>query len=50
MTRRVSGYLPLRTRHIQSNTILVDGVEPNHDSAAMAAQLKAARWVADDSS
>ena len=37
--------LPLRTRHIAWDTILVDGVEANHDSADMAAQLRAAGWL-----
>jgi uncharacterized protein (DUF1330 family) len=37
--------LPLRTRHIASDTILVDGVEADHDSADMAAQLRAAGWL-----
>ena len=37
--------LPLRTRHIESDTILVEGVEPDHDSANMAAELRAAGWV-----
>jgi hypothetical protein len=32
--------LPLRTRHIASDSILVDGVEANRDSADMAAQLR----------
>ena len=36
--------LPLRTRHIASDTILVDGVQANHNSADMAAQLRAAGW------
>jgi uncharacterized protein (DUF1330 family) len=33
--------LPLRTRHIAGDTILVEGVEPGHDSARMAAELRA---------
>jgi uncharacterized protein (DUF1330 family) len=37
--------LPLRTRHIAGDTILVEGVEPGHDSARMAAQLRAANWL-----
>jgi uncharacterized protein (DUF1330 family) len=36
--------LPFRTRHIEANTVLVEGVEPDHDSAEMAAQLRAAGW------
>lgn len=35
--------LPLRTRHIAGDTILVEGVEPDHDSARMAAELRA-KW------
>ena len=37
--------LPLRTDHIVSKTILVEGVEPGHDSAKMAADLRNANWV-----
>jgi uncharacterized protein (DUF1330 family) len=37
--------LPLRTDHIRGDTILVEGVEPNHDSARMAADLRKANWV-----
>jgi Domain of unknown function (DUF1330) len=37
--------LPLRTDHIRSDTILVEGVEPGHDSARMADELRAANWV-----
>ena len=37
--------LPLRTRHTESDTILIEGVEPDHDSATMAAELRAAGWV-----
>jgi uncharacterized protein (DUF1330 family) len=37
--------LRLRTRHIASDTILVEGVEPGHDSAKMAADLRAANWL-----
>jgi len=37
--------LPLRTRHSESDTMLVEGVEPDHDSARMAAGLRAAGWV-----
>ena len=37
--------LPLRTRHIVADTILVDGVEPGHDSAEMAGELRAAGWL-----
>jgi uncharacterized protein (DUF1330 family) len=32
--------LPLRTRHIMSDTILADGVGPGHDSAKIAAALR----------
>jgi uncharacterized protein (DUF1330 family) len=32
--------LPLRTRHITSDVVLVEGVEPNHDSAKMATELR----------
>src|SRR5262245_16294966 len=32
--------LPLRTNHIASDTILVEGVEADHDSATMAAELR----------
>jgi uncharacterized protein (DUF1330 family) len=34
--------LPLRTRHIEADTVLVEGVESNHDSAQMAVQLRTA--------
>src|SRR6266571_3438445 len=34
--------LPLRARHIDGDVILVEGVEPGHDSAKMAAELRAA--------
>jgi uncharacterized protein (DUF1330 family) len=34
--------LPLRTRHIEGDVILVEGVEPDHDSARMAAELRPA--------
>ena len=34
--------LPLRTRHIEADVILVEGVEPGHDSAKMAAELRRA--------
>jgi len=37
--------LPLRTRHIKGDVILVEGVEPSHDSAKMAAELRAANWM-----
>lgn len=37
--------LPLRTDHIASDTILVEGVEPGHDSARMAAELRNATWA-----
>jgi uncharacterized protein (DUF1330 family) len=33
--------LPLRTDHIEASVILVDGVGPDHDSAALAARLRA---------
>ena len=33
--------LPLRTRHIEGDALLVEGVEPDHDSAQLAAQLRA---------
>ncbi len=32
--------LPLRTRHIEGDALLVQGVEPDHDSARMAARLR----------
>ncbi|MFC0508982.1 DUF1330 domain-containing protein [Micromonospora costi] len=31
---------PLRTRHLAGDVILVDGVEPAHDSSRMAARLR----------
>ncbi len=34
--------LPLRTNHIRSDVIIVDGVEPGHNSAEMAARLRQA--------
>jgi uncharacterized protein (DUF1330 family) len=37
--------LPLRTRHIEGDLILVQGVEPGHDSAKMAAELRAANGL-----
>ena len=37
--------LPLRTRHIEGDTLLVEGVEPDHDSARMAAHLRALEGV-----
>ena len=37
--------LPLRTNHILGDAILVEGVEPGHDSAQMASDLRAANWV-----
>jgi uncharacterized protein (DUF1330 family) len=37
----------LRTRHIASDTILVEGVGPCHDSAKLAAALKASDWLAE---
>jgi uncharacterized protein (DUF1330 family) len=36
--------LRLRTSHIASDAILVEGVEPGHNSAKMAAELRAANW------
>jgi uncharacterized protein (DUF1330 family) len=36
--------LPLRTRHAESDTLLVEGVGPGHDSGAMAAQMRASGW------
>ena len=33
--------LPLRTRHIEGEAVLVEGVRPDHDSAQMAARLRA---------
>jgi uncharacterized protein (DUF1330 family) len=36
---------PLRTDHIASDKILVEVVEPGHDSAKMAAELRTANWV-----
>jgi uncharacterized protein (DUF1330 family) len=35
--------LPLRTTHIDGDVILVDGVEPGHDSAKMAADMRRAQ-------
>jgi uncharacterized protein (DUF1330 family) len=32
--------LPLRTDHLEGEVIIVDGVGPDHDSAAMAAELR----------
>jgi hypothetical protein len=32
--------LPLRTNHIQTDAIIVEGVEPGHKSAEMAARLR----------
>lgn len=37
--------LPLRTQHIEGDTILVEGVEPGHDSATMAFELRKAGWL-----
>jgi uncharacterized protein (DUF1330 family) len=34
--------LPLRTTHIEGTAIIVDGVEPGHDSAKMAAEMRQA--------
>jgi uncharacterized protein (DUF1330 family) len=36
---------PLRTRHIRADVGLVPGVEPNHDSAKMAATLRAGGFL-----
>lgn len=33
--------VPLRTRHIDGDLIIVGGVAPDHDSAAFAARLRA---------
>ncbi len=33
--------LPLRTRHIEGEALLIEGVGPEHDSARMAAELRA---------
>ncbi|HEX7096232.1 MAG TPA: DUF1330 domain-containing protein [Acidimicrobiales bacterium] len=41
---RSPGYqeiLPLRTKNIDGEAIIVDGVGPDHDSAALAARLRA---------
>jgi hypothetical protein len=40
----LNAILPLRTRHDEADTFLVEGVESNHDSPQMAAQLRAAGW------
>ncbi len=37
--------LSLRTRHIEGDTILVEGIEPGHDSATMAFELRKAGWL-----
>jgi len=34
--------LPLRTRHIEGETIIVEGVEPGYDAAKLAAAMRAA--------
>jgi hypothetical protein len=34
--------LPLRTKHLEGDVILVEGVEPGHDSAKMAGELRRA--------
>ncbi|MCP2262541.1 Uncharacterized conserved protein, DUF1330 family [Streptoalloteichus tenebrarius] len=34
--------LPLRAQHLEGDLVLVEGVEPDHDSAAMAAAMRAA--------
>ena len=36
--------LPLRTSHIDGDTLLVQGVGPDHESAALAARLRA-EWT-----
>lgn len=36
---------PLRTRHIAGEVILVEGVEPNHSSSQMAAELRQANGL-----
>ncbi|MFI7708144.1 DUF1330 domain-containing protein [Nonomuraea sp. NPDC049480] len=36
--------LRLRTDHIPGDVVLVDGVEPDHDSAAMGAAMRAAAY------
>jgi uncharacterized protein (DUF1330 family) len=33
--------LPLRTRHIDGDVVIIEGVGPDHDSAAFAARLRA---------
>ncbi|AQZ62259.1 hypothetical protein BKM31_13010 [[Actinomadura] parvosata subsp. kistnae] len=33
---------PLRTAHLEGDLIIVDGVDPDHDSAEMAAALRSA--------
>ncbi|MGK5672839.1 DUF1330 domain-containing protein [Micromonospora sp. URMC 106] len=38
--------LPLRTEHLEGEVIIVDGVGPDHDSAAMAAELRKSGDVA----
>ena len=44
-SRAYQTILPLRTRHIASDLILVEGVEADHDSAQMAAALRDAHWA-----
>ncbi|MFI6504351.1 DUF1330 domain-containing protein [Nonomuraea typhae] len=34
--------LPLRKKHLEGELIIVEGVEPGHDSAAMAAEVRKA--------
>ncbi|MBT2212555.1 MULTISPECIES: DUF1330 domain-containing protein [Actinomadura] len=34
--------LPLRREHLEGDLIIVEGVEPGHDSAAMAAEIRRA--------
>lgn len=34
--------LPLRTKHIDASLILIEGVGPDHNSAALAAKMRAA--------
>ncbi|WP_020579094.1 DUF1330 domain-containing protein [Actinopolymorpha alba] len=36
---------PLRTRHLAGELILVEGVEPNHNSSQMAAELRQANGL-----
>jgi uncharacterized protein (DUF1330 family) len=36
--------LPLRTRHIDGDVVLVEGVSPDHDSAKLGAELRRTRF------